>query len=511
MDSHHPRQDIDHAIFTPNSPESGQHPGRCLDDSSRADNLDSAQAKNTTTQDNTDPRHSPTPRPSPARSQPEKGGAHAEVPTNLQENPPVNQAQATVDNYRHLDGGDRFSSDKMETNYRYVQLWGSWHPPEEMSERELLSYLSAARGESLGEARDHLRVSTMLRAFPQLHALALQLKHLCPTRLRAIEKQVCGVRDVDKRKTLDAMLVEFFTPTVPNEVLPQAQTITKRVREMVLQVDPGAVAQKKDMAKRTASVRRGEPGFTRFSFHLPDDEAREVRAFMDTSLHRITTQEHARARAEKRTPAKLDLADSLLAGIRSHSKIKVVHNTFTRDGVLFLNGVGPLDDDQAARFREAAIERTLDVDASVEAYQVPERMRTTVELYDGHCRFPNCDAPAIYCEMDHRVEYNLGGKTEVSNLFCLCKYHHNLKTEQNFHYAHLGERVLEWHFKDGTTVTTFPNGPAAPRRFTGKSVNKVDADRAERRRASNRASSAHPSAHEKNRTSAPGDLPPDAA
>ncbi|EHB53715.1 protein of unknown function DUF222 [Mycolicibacterium rhodesiae JS60] len=50
-----------------------------------------------------------------------------------------------------------------------------------------------------------------------------------------------------------------------------------------------------------------------------------------------------------------------------------------------------------------------------------------VRMRDTTCRFPNCDVPAEYCDVDHTIAWPFG-PTHASNLRCLCRKHHLLKT-----------------------------------------------------------------------------------
>ena len=50
-----------------------------------------------------------------------------------------------------------------------------------------------------------------------------------------------------------------------------------------------------------------------------------------------------------------------------------------------------------------------------------------VRCRDLTCRFPGCDKPAQFCDIDHTVPYPVG-PTHPSNLKCLCRFHHLLKT-----------------------------------------------------------------------------------
>ena len=50
-----------------------------------------------------------------------------------------------------------------------------------------------------------------------------------------------------------------------------------------------------------------------------------------------------------------------------------------------------------------------------------------VRCRDLTCRFPGCDEPADRCDLDHTIPYPVG-PTCASNLGCLCRKHHLLKT-----------------------------------------------------------------------------------
>lgn len=60
-------------------------------------------------------------------------------------------------------------------------------------------------------------------------------------------------------------------------------------------------------------------------------------------------------------------------------------------------------------------------------YRPSAALERFVRCRDMTCRFPGCDRPAEFCDVDHTVPYPLG-PTHASNLKCLCRKHHLLKT-----------------------------------------------------------------------------------
>jgi hypothetical protein len=75
-----------------------------------------------------------------------------------------------------------------------------------------------------------------------------------------------------------------------------------------------------------------------------------------------------------------------------------------------------------------------------------------VRCRDLTCRFPGCDQPATHCDLDHTVPYPVG-PTHASNLKCLCRFHHLLKT---FWCGPGGWRDRQ--LPDGTVIWTAPTG-----------------------------------------------------
>ena len=75
-------------------------------------------------------------------------------------------------------------------------------------------------------------------------------------------------------------------------------------------------------------------------------------------------------------------------------------------------------------------------------------LATFIRCRDMTCRFPGCDEPAHHCDIDHTIAYP-AGPTQASNLKCLCRKHHLLKTFGGWH---------DQQSPDGTVVWTSPHG-----------------------------------------------------
>ena len=86
-------------------------------------------------------------------------------------------------------------------------------------------------------------------------------------------------------------------------------------------------------------------------------------------------------------------------------------------------------------------------------YRPSAALANFVRCRDLTCRFPGCDCPAEFCDLDHTIPYGLGGPTHASNLKALCRKHHLLKT---FWCGNDGWR--DEQLPDGTVIWTSPSG-----------------------------------------------------
>jgi hypothetical protein len=85
-------------------------------------------------------------------------------------------------------------------------------------------------------------------------------------------------------------------------------------------------------------------------------------------------------------------------------------------------------------------------------YRPSAALADFIRCRDLTCRFPSCDRPAEYADIDHTVPWPLG-PTHPSNLKLLCRIHHLLKT---FYTGPNGWRDRQE--PDGTVVWTSPTG-----------------------------------------------------
>jgi Domain of unknown function (DUF222) len=87
---------------------------------------------------------------------------------------------------------------------------------------------------------------------------------------------------------------------------------------------------------------------------------------------------------------------------------------------------------------------------ATDGYEPSAAQRRFVSTRDRRCRMPNCGQRAGLADHDHVVPHAEGGRTTCTNLCCVCRSHHRLKTF-----------ARGWTFRmepDGTLHVTSPTG-----------------------------------------------------
>ena len=88
-------------------------------------------------------------------------------------------------------------------------------------------------------------------------------------------------------------------------------------------------------------------------------------------------------------------------------------------------------------------------------YRPSAQLAEFVRMRDLFCRAPGCDVPADRCDIDHTIPYP-DGPTHPSNLKCLCRTHHLMKTFDGWQDTQLPDATVIWTSPSGRTYTTKP-------------------------------------------------------
>ncbi|SCX16739.1 HNH endonuclease signature motif containing protein [Mycolicibacterium fluoranthenivorans] len=126
----------------------------------------------------------------------------------------------------------------------------------------------------------------------------------------------------------------------------------------------------------------------------------------------------------------------------------------------YLPGYGLLPADQVATLAPTATIREVQIppDAAEPGYRPGTALAEFVRTRDLTCRFPGCAIRAEYCDIDHTVPWP-AGPTHPSNLKCLCRFHHLLKTfHDGWTDTQYPDGTVEWRTPTGEVHTTRPEG-----------------------------------------------------
>ena len=316
-------------------------------------------------------------------------------------------------------------------------------------------------------------------------------------------------------------------------VLPQAAGLSiTRLRALVhrelIRADPAAAERRRQQAQRDAdvTVRGIGNGMSELRAAMPTPEAAETRARVDADAHALKEagdqrpigrlraavlhglvsrcwQERPGVSAHVEVVAALDRLESAAAGgarqgpgtgarRRPAGDHDQARELLERLDALCPGGLrAPTDGtlsititDEAGRLIAAVTRRELESavrngrglgpPAAVDRYEPSPAQRRFTRTRDRSCRHPGCGHRAGWADLDHVLAHADGGETECTNLCCLCRRHHRLKTHaRGWRYEMTADGVLTVTTPTGITRVSRPPGTS----FQDDPVLRVSAER----------------------------------
>ena len=140
-----------------------------------------------------------------------------------------------------------------------------------------------------------------------------------------------------------------------------------------------------------------------------------------------------------------------------------------------LAGYGPIPPDMArnlAGLTESWLPVLTDeygnaIAAAKDLRHPPEWLKRLVRLRDGHCSGPGCRVEARFCEIDHTIAWEDGGKTVLENLKALCKPEHAAKHAGGWKVTQYADGSTIWKSRTGHEWTSTPENSWSIRPPTG--------------------------------------------
>jgi hypothetical protein len=100
---------------------------------------------------------------------------------------------------------------------------------------------------------------------------------------------------------------------------------------------------------------------------------------------------------------------------------------------------------------------------ATDGYEPAVAQKRFVKTRDRRCRTPNCGRRAGWADLDHVAPHAQGGQTTCTNLCCLCRSHHRLKTfARGWTFRMEADGTLHVTSPSGITRTTRPPGLQPP-------------------------------------------------
>lgn len=284
------------------------------------------------------------------------------------------------------------------------------------------------------------------------------------------------ITDEESLATVDAQLA-VRAPRWPSL---SRSRLTMRVDAIVARVDADAIRRtNKEITDRHLNVSESEPGMAEVYGNVFVSTGRALDRRLE-ELAGTVCEADPRTRAQRRADALGALAagaDRLVCtcgdpgcsptrdGARDSALvIHVVAEQVSIDGGAttpgYLAGAdGLIPAEVVAELAKSAKLRPLihPGDAKAEPGYIPSaKLADFVRFRDLTCRAPGCDQAAIYCDIDHTLPYADGGLTHASNLKCLCRKHHLLKTFWDWRDKQLPDGTVIWTLPSGQTYVTSP-------------------------------------------------------
>ena len=231
-----------------------------------------------------------------------------------------------------------------------------------------------------------------------------------------------------------------------------AWQVRRHARRVAARIAPMPLAEQVDAEFAKREVRMFSDGGVMATIEavLPAPDAMAVWNALTACAHAQDRPEDARTLAHKRADALTSWANRALEDPslpthhgRRRLETQVVVDLPTllilADNPGELVGFGPIPATMARQLAADSCWRRLVthpvtghlLDYGTELYEPPRAIRDYVLHRDQTCRFPGCSQPAYRTDLDHTVAFDgseSGGSTASTNLHCLCRRHHRLKT-----------------------------------------------------------------------------------
>lgn len=340
----------------------------------------------------------------------------------------------------------------------------------------LAAEVAAALRVSIAMGSSYLRYATAMRErLPKVGAV-FEAGDIDYRLFQTIVFRTDLITDPDALANVDAQIAAR-APRWPSM---SKRKLAAAIDTIVAKVDPDAVRRAKEQLEdRWVSITDTEAGMAELTARLFDTTGKALDKRLD-QLAATVCDADPRTRDQRRSDALEALvtgAERLgcrcgnsecpaggMSGIKSAVVIHVVADQSALEGASDAPAVIAGGDAliSAEVLRElAAAAKIMPVigprDDDPEPRYAPSRaLADFVRCRDLTCRAPGCDHPAQDCDIDHTVPHAAGGHTHASNLKCVCRKHHLMKTFWGWRDEQLPDGTVIWTLPGGQRYVTTP-------------------------------------------------------
>ena len=329
--------------------------------------------------------------------------------------------------------------------------------------RNMADWMAGATNTSYGEAASRVRLGEALDQSPEL-ADAVQKGEVSADSAEALHDAV--TRPAPNGDIKD--LVDAVKGTGPRD----AKAAAERFKE-INSPETDEQAEERRYQKRSVRSTPATDGMVTTTITLPSLESREFH-------NAITSVAGKPSKGDERTTEQR-LADGLVQLCRAYAKGQVLGGRekptilITIDALSFAGdtnepGVTAHGDRIPAHVvrhlaEQANLQRVLHAGAMILDLGREVRFATDAQYRalvarDGSCRWLECHIPAAWCEVDHLVPFEDGGRTDIDEMVLWCSHHHHEKHRPGVQV--LGNaNDLRIRLANGTVIDCPPRGKCA--------------------------------------------------
>lgn len=370
--------------------------------------------------------------------------------------------------WAHQEIDDPLSTLARNANRALLELIEACCPDGDFDVEDHAAKLSIRLGLSRSRAIRLCEAGLMFKRMPRLAKMARETAVLNEPAINIISNGTYAIRD-EQIHHVESDILKLLEPQKRRQAMIGPRKLNSQIGDIVATFDDAArgdgTIPNVKVCESLTCVEVGDNIHAQLTAVLRKDRAREVMAAIEATWN-AEKANHAKKKPEEKdtkSAADFTLPDAFVGLIKAQTKAEIVLNLYRTPGSneAWLDGVGWLNGMVTEEWMNQTTHLRVSADSTTNGYQPSAAQVARVRGRDGTCRYPGCEVPAYKCDLDHIQPFDESGPTDTENLHCLCRRHHNLKTNRLWNITAYSDGSELWSSIDGTTATSVPSGPLA--------------------------------------------------